>query len=115
MVNEGLAVQFEDAVVGDQVFGAPTEIGIGGEVYAAPVTVGPVVLYGALAYLRRAFQQQAAAAVHVRSCQGVVVLYLAVVDNQFVLGTAPVPAHRAAIVVGEVAILQANRDRVLPD
>ena len=56
-VDFGLAVEFEDAVFGDEIRGAAVEVGVGGEINAAAIAVCPVVADGAVLYLGRAFQQ----------------------------------------------------------
>ena len=57
-VDFGLAVEFEDAVFGDEIRGAAVEVGVGGEINAAATAVCPVVADGAVLYSAASLRHQ---------------------------------------------------------
>ncbi len=101
-------------MVGDEARCAFIEVDVGGEVDAAAAAVGAVVFYGAVGDGGRAFQEQAAAAIHLRAVFfSEVVLDEASVHFHRFCRAAAVPAHGAAVVVRDVAVGERERHLVV--
>ena len=85
-----------------------TKVGIGGKIDAAAVALGPVVSDGGISYFGRAFQQQAAAAIHIVIETSETLFNAAVVNLKFPGGHATMPAHRTSIVVCDMRVIDAK-------